>query len=610
MFTDSKPGSPAGKTAVTPVSSRVTSQLDKISEGSESRSKSQPAARRLADLSSEKTSVTEEIDENISEISESEKSESGYLKIPKSPVQNLSLRDLKDDTASYSQDFDDAVTGTQQDKTLPLSARSVESEHSVKPVSASEHITEQYSQMYSEQFESERSESFIKPLILQKSVNDDNDLEQVSPRSQRSSYSARSGSTSGKDEADVEESESEHLEERRPQSQLGFHKEDDSIKESLPSESDISEVSRKSGSIGGLVNEKVTDIDKLLELDDEDFDDEMTPLASPRDDSPRNDMDPMSDFNIGDRVLVTGPKGHRKVGKLLFKGKVLFAPGIWAGVELFTPEGRNDGMHEGHRYFTCKAGHGVLVPGDDLMPGPVPTPRSPAQGSGGSSFTSVDESFEEQDQDNLSKLISEADKNVQMFRKETKRDVNHNDALADKITDQLLESVVRENINTMSEIAERKIPPPVAPKPNRKHELTKDDNQNLTNGVYVNGTISSSDLDSGKSSPHHEKAEKAVNILLDDALDRMITIRNKQRVKADHDLPTFDDSSISPTKELEAVLGRPDDDDDDDRLEQELDVPPRPSSPMPGSTAKNKKVGITTFHILQYFIHFVTTGKN
>lgn len=37
-------------------------------------------------------------------------------------------------------------------------------------------------------------------------------------------------------------------------------------------------------------------------------------------------------------------------------------PGTWYGIELDRPAGKNDGSVNGHRYFTCKAKHGVFAP--------------------------------------------------------------------------------------------------------------------------------------------------------------------------------------------------------------------------------------------------------
>ena len=48
-------------------------------------------------------------------------------------------------------------------------------------------------------------------------------------------------------------------------------------------------------------------------------------------------------------------------GVIRYIGSVEFAEGIWLGVELRTPKGKNDGSVQGKRYFTCKANHGLIV---------------------------------------------------------------------------------------------------------------------------------------------------------------------------------------------------------------------------------------------------------
>uniref|UniRef100_A0A8C9MGF5 CAP-Gly domain-containing protein n=1 Tax=Serinus canaria TaxID=9135 RepID=A0A8C9MGF5_SERCA len=60
--------------------------------------------------------------------------------------------------------------------------------------------------------------------------------------------------------------------------------------------------------------------------------------------------DPLSSFEIGDRVLVK----QSQPGTLMFKGQTHFGSGHWAGVALDKAEGHNAGTYEGVKYFECR----------------------------------------------------------------------------------------------------------------------------------------------------------------------------------------------------------------------------------------------------------------
>ncbi|RDD45439.1 CAP-Gly domain-containing linker protein 3 [Trichoplax sp. H2] len=62
------------------------------------------------------------------------------------------------------------------------------------------------------------------------------------------------------------------------------------------------------------------------------------------------------DFKPGDTV-----RSGSKVGKLCYFGRTEFADGIWAGIKLDEPIGKNDGTVDGVTYFSCKPKHGILV---------------------------------------------------------------------------------------------------------------------------------------------------------------------------------------------------------------------------------------------------------
>ncbi|KAG7510608.1 hypothetical protein JOB18_026502 [Solea senegalensis] len=63
-------------------------------------------------------------------------------------------------------------------------------------------------------------------------------------------------------------------------------------------------------------------------------------------------------IHLGDRVVIAG----QKVGTLRFCGSTDFSAGLWAGVELDKPEGKNNGSVAGVQYFTCRIKHGIFAP--------------------------------------------------------------------------------------------------------------------------------------------------------------------------------------------------------------------------------------------------------
>ena len=62
-------------------------------------------------------------------------------------------------------------------------------------------------------------------------------------------------------------------------------------------------------------------------------------------------------FSIGDRVAIEGGKQ----GKVAFYGPTKFSRGIWVGVVLETPEGKNDGRVGEVQYFECAPNHGLFT---------------------------------------------------------------------------------------------------------------------------------------------------------------------------------------------------------------------------------------------------------
>lgn len=79
---------------------------------------------------------------------------------------------------------------------------------------------------------------------------------------------------------------------------------------------------------------------------------------SPAPSSRVNGIDESLGFQIGDNVMVAGQKN----GVVRFIGRTQFATGMWLGIELDQPVGKNDGSVAGVRYFDCKPSHGVFAP--------------------------------------------------------------------------------------------------------------------------------------------------------------------------------------------------------------------------------------------------------
>ncbi|XP_072316130.1 CAP-Gly domain-containing linker protein 3 [Eucyclogobius newberryi] len=77
-------------------------------------------------------------------------------------------------------------------------------------------------------------------------------------------------------------------------------------------------------------------------------------------------------LKLGNRVLLD----NQKVGTLRFCGPTEFASGLWVGVELDEPEGKNDGSVGGVRYFICPPKLGIFTPVSKISKAEVQTPSS------------------------------------------------------------------------------------------------------------------------------------------------------------------------------------------------------------------------------------------
>ena len=76
------------------------------------------------------------------------------------------------------------------------------------------------------------------------------------------------------------------------------------------------------------------------------------------------DSEEQGNYSIGQRVLV----GNVMAGTIKFIGHTHFAQGLWIGVEIDLPKGRNDGSIDEQHYFLCKPKHGVFAPPNKVSP--------------------------------------------------------------------------------------------------------------------------------------------------------------------------------------------------------------------------------------------------
>ena len=84
-----------------------------------------------------------------------------------------------------------------------------------------------------------------------------------------------------------------------------------------------------------------------------------TPAASTTADPvPSAEGSSSEELKVGDRVVVSGTK----YGTLKYLGKIHVAEGVWCGIQLDEPLGKNDGSVSGKRYFSCQQRYGLFSP--------------------------------------------------------------------------------------------------------------------------------------------------------------------------------------------------------------------------------------------------------
>ena len=89
--------------------------------------------------------------------------------------------------------------------------------------------------------------------------------------------------------------------------------------------------------------------------------------SSPENSGGEREKASITSADVGKRVAFFSSQDKKeKYGTLRYYGHPEFAAGVWCGVELDRPEGKNNGSKHGIRYFTCDPAYGVFVPLDKV----------------------------------------------------------------------------------------------------------------------------------------------------------------------------------------------------------------------------------------------------
>ncbi|XP_068055499.1 centrosome-associated protein 350 isoform X5 [Anomalospiza imberbis] len=206
----------------------------------------------------------------------------------------------------------------------------------------------------------EKGDLLSEQLLSQKEPSYPEDFEGSSSRKQASSEETLPGERYREDfEGSLLSANGESLREQSQHTQASR-----SRSTSLGSDGEISECLSDRSLSGSVHSERLLELTSPTELlknaERRDVEQEQAPACSPlwASASITEETDSLSNFNIGDRVLVS----KVQPGTLRFKGLTKFAKGFWAGVELDKPEGNNNGTYDDIKYFDCREKHGIFAP--------------------------------------------------------------------------------------------------------------------------------------------------------------------------------------------------------------------------------------------------------
>lgn len=82
--------------------------------------------------------------------------------------------------------------------------------------------------------------------------------------------------------------------------------------------------------------------------------------------------DPITDIKAGDRCEIEMSDHSHHRGEVKYVGMLTPGKGYWVGVKLDEPYGKNNGTHEGKRYFECEDNYGIFVRAAKVKVGDYP----------------------------------------------------------------------------------------------------------------------------------------------------------------------------------------------------------------------------------------------
>jgi hypothetical protein len=233
-------------------------------------------------------------------------------------------------------------------------------------------------------------------------------------------------------------------------------------------------------------------------------------------------VDPLAEFSIGDRVLVSGVRA----GTLRFKGETKFAAGFFAGVELDTADGTGNGAKDGVTYFSCADNCAIFAPPEKIARLPVDWQEEEEKESElEKAIKMADESLHE----SLQEEIEEQSLNDSIKSSENtdqkKEDADRKERLVESITDSLTRGLIQDSMKALGDVKGQR---------QREHEKERDVID--TDNEKVRKDLDDTEKTIAEKKNEDETKDKAADVvtknLLNEAITEMLGIRKKQTARS------------------------------------------------------------------------------